>query len=55
VKEMSETPLRNPGGVPSSEAAHVALLFANGPARFVKPVAPYSEAETGALIAQQAR
>jgi hypothetical protein len=29
LKEMSETVLRNPGGVPSSEAAHVALLFAN--------------------------
>ena len=29
LKEMSETLLRNPGGVPSSEAAHVALLFAN--------------------------
>lgn len=29
MKEMSETLLRNPGGVPSSEAAHVALLFAN--------------------------
>ncbi len=28
-KEMSETLLRNPGGVPSSEAAHVALFFAN--------------------------
>ena len=26
---MSETLLRNPGGVPSSEAAHVALFFAN--------------------------
>src|SRR5258708_1056742 len=29
LKEMSEALLRNPGGVPSSEAAHVALLFAN--------------------------
>jgi hypothetical protein len=29
MKEMSETLLRNPIGVPSSEAAHVALLFAN--------------------------
>jgi hypothetical protein len=29
MKEMSETLLRNPSGVPSSEAAHVALLFAN--------------------------
>jgi hypothetical protein len=29
MKEMSEMLLRNPGGVPSSEAAHVALLFAN--------------------------
>jgi hypothetical protein len=29
MKEMSETLLRNPGGVLSSEAAHVALLFAN--------------------------
>ena len=29
LKEMSETLLRNPGGVPSSEAAHVALFFAN--------------------------
>jgi hypothetical protein len=29
MKEMSESLLRNPGGVPSSEAAHVALLFAN--------------------------
>src|SRR5215204_4982576 len=29
MKEMSETLLRNPGGVPSSEAAHVALMFAN--------------------------
>jgi hypothetical protein len=29
MKEMSETLLRNPEGVPSSEAAHVALLFAN--------------------------
>ena len=29
LKEMSERLLRNPGGVPSSEAAHVALLFAN--------------------------
>ena len=27
--EMSETLLRNPGAVPSSEAAHVALFFAN--------------------------
>jgi hypothetical protein len=29
MKEMSETLLRNPGGVPTSEAAHVALFFAN--------------------------
>src|SRR5437868_13026083 len=29
LKEMSEVLLRNPGGVPSSEAAHVALFFAN--------------------------
>ncbi len=29
MKEMSEHLLRNPGGVPSSEAAHVALFFAN--------------------------
>jgi hypothetical protein len=29
MKEMSESILRNPGGVPSSEAAHVALLFSN--------------------------
>ena len=29
MKEMSETLLRNPGGEPSAEAAHVALLFAN--------------------------
>jgi hypothetical protein len=29
MKEMSETLLRNPGGEPSSEAVHVALLFAN--------------------------
>jgi hypothetical protein len=29
MKEMSETLLRNPSSVPSSEAAHVALLFAN--------------------------
>jgi hypothetical protein len=29
MKEMSETLLRHPGGVPSSEAAHVALFFAN--------------------------
>jgi hypothetical protein len=29
MKEMSETILRNPKGVPSSEAAHVALFFAN--------------------------
>ena len=29
MKEMSETLLRNPSGVLSSEAAHVALLFAN--------------------------
>jgi len=29
LKEMSKTLLRNPGAVPSSEAAHVALLFAN--------------------------
>jgi hypothetical protein len=29
LKEMSEHLLRDPGGVPSSEAAHVALLFAH--------------------------
>ncbi len=29
LKEMAEMLLRNPGGAPSSEAAHVALLFAN--------------------------
>jgi hypothetical protein len=29
LKAMSEHLLRNPGGVPSAEAAHVALLFAN--------------------------
>lgn len=29
LKEMSEFLLRNPGGDPSSEAAHVALMFAN--------------------------
>ena len=29
MKEMSERLLRNPDGVPSSEAAHVALMFAN--------------------------
>src|ERR1022692_2908893 len=29
MKEMSERLLRNPGGVPSSEAAHVVLMFAN--------------------------
>jgi hypothetical protein len=29
MKEMSETLLRNPSRVPSSEAAHVALIFAN--------------------------
>jgi hypothetical protein len=29
MKEMSETLLQNPSGVPSSEAAHVALFFAN--------------------------
>jgi hypothetical protein len=29
MKEMSEQLLRNPGAVPSSEAAHVALMFAN--------------------------
>ena len=29
MKEMSERLLRNPGGVPTSEAAHVALMFAN--------------------------
>jgi hypothetical protein len=29
MKEMSETLLRDPGSVPSSEAAHVALFFAN--------------------------
>jgi hypothetical protein len=29
LKEMSETLLRSPGGVPSSEAAQVALLLAN--------------------------
>jgi hypothetical protein len=29
MKEMSERLLRNPGRIPSSEAAHVALMFAN--------------------------
>jgi hypothetical protein len=29
MKEMAERLLRNPGGEPSSEAAHVALMFAN--------------------------
>ena len=29
MQEMSERLFRNPGGVPSSEAAHVALMFAN--------------------------
>jgi hypothetical protein len=29
MKEMSATLLRNPGGVPSSEAVYVALFFAN--------------------------
>ena len=29
MKEMSERLLRNPSGVPSAEAAHVALMFAN--------------------------
>ena len=29
MKEMSKTLLRNPDGVPSCEAAHVALVFAN--------------------------
>ena len=29
MKEMAETLLRNPDAVPSSEAAHVALFFAN--------------------------
>jgi len=29
MKEMSERLLRNPGSVPSSEAAHIALMFAN--------------------------
>jgi hypothetical protein len=29
MKEMAETLLRNPGGVPSAEAAHVAVVFAN--------------------------
>jgi hypothetical protein len=29
MKEMSQTLLRNPDAVPSSEAAHVALMFAN--------------------------
>jgi len=29
MKEMSELLLRNPGNMPSSEAAHVALFFAN--------------------------
>jgi hypothetical protein len=29
LMEMSESLLRSPGGVPSSEAAHVALLFAH--------------------------
>ncbi len=29
MKEMSQRLLRDPDGVPSSEAAHVALMFAN--------------------------
>jgi len=29
MKEMSERLFRNPDGDPSSEAAHVALMFAN--------------------------
>lgn len=29
MKEMSDPLLRNPSSVPSSEAAHVALFFAN--------------------------
>jgi hypothetical protein len=29
LKEMSDLLLRNPGSVPSSQAAHVALMFAN--------------------------
>ena len=29
MKNMSERLLRNPDSVPSSEAAHVALMFAN--------------------------
>ena len=29
MKDMSEQLFRNPGGLPSSEAAHVALMFAN--------------------------
>jgi hypothetical protein len=29
LKEMAETLLRNPDNVPSSEASHIALLFAN--------------------------
>ena len=29
MKEMSQQLLRNPAGVPSSEAAHLALMFAN--------------------------
>jgi hypothetical protein len=29
MKDMSQQLLRNPAGVPSSEAAHVALMFAN--------------------------
>lgn len=29
MKEMSERLLRNPDGIPSAEAAHVALMFAN--------------------------
>jgi len=34
--ENTETLLHNPGGVPSSEAAHVALFFANA-TRHTKP------------------
>jgi hypothetical protein len=29
LKEMSKRLLRDPGSVPSSEAAHIALMFAN--------------------------
>jgi|SRR6185437_4646361 len=29
MKEMAEQLFRNPGGIPSSEAAHTALMFAN--------------------------